>query len=232
MAGGRRRGQRSGGGPAAAGVVAGLAWAALAVGGALGARVPGGGGLLAVPRNEGKHPLLADPGSPFEVERYMGRWYQVYGSLSVMDTFERHGQCVTADYGLNDDGTVSVFNAMRVGAPDGKLSTIEGQASIPNPRVPTHLKVHFPNTHFDGQYWIYSYGWPDPETGLYSFSVVSDFYMANLFILARDPEKFKQQEESVLNLVKETLGFKHFWNRPHKVVQGPQCQYVPSPQEI
>ena len=164
----------------------------------------------------------------------MGRWYQMYGSVTTLDVFERHGQCITADYGLNDDGTVSVFNAMRVGAPDGAESTISGTARIPDPHVPTHLKVHFPSVPKwspDGTYWIYSYGWPDPETVLYSFSVVSDAWKTQLFILARDPKKFKQQERAVLSLVKDTLGFKHFWNRPDGVFQGPECQYLPLPQE-
>ena len=31
-------------------------------------------------------------GSPFEVEKYLGRWYQVYGSPSVMETFEKGGE--------------------------------------------------------------------------------------------------------------------------------------------
>ena len=183
----------------------------------------------------GGRPLAAGgPGSPFEVERYMGRWYQMYGSATTQAFVERRGQCVTADYGLNDDGTVSVFNAMRVGAPDGEESTISGTARTPDPHVPTHLKVHFPSVPKwapDGTYWIYSYGWPDPETGLYSFSVVSDSWKTTLFILARDPEKFKQQERAVLSLVEDTLGFKHFWNRPRRVFQGSECQYIAPPQE-
>ena len=52
-----------------------------------------------------------------------------------------------------------------------------------------------------------------------------------MFILARDPEKFKQQERAVLSLVEDTLGFKHFWNRPRRVFQGSECQYIAPPQE-
>lgn len=32
-----------------------------------------------------------------DVDKYLGRWYQMYTSLSVLATFEQGAQCVTAD---------------------------------------------------------------------------------------------------------------------------------------
>jgi len=29
---------------------------------------------------------------------YLGRWYQTYGSAVPLDTFEKDGYCITADY--------------------------------------------------------------------------------------------------------------------------------------
>ena len=44
--------------------------------------------------------------------------------------------------GLFQNGSVSVRNAERVGAPDGKPNTIEGYAFQPDPKVEGQFKVH------------------------------------------------------------------------------------------
>lgn len=43
----------------------------------------------------------------FDVERYLGLWYEVRKYPFI---FTIGGRCVTATYGLNNNGTVSVFN--------------------------------------------------------------------------------------------------------------------------
>jgi apolipoprotein D and lipocalin family protein len=48
-----------------------------------------------------------EPVTGFEVERYMGRWYEV---ARLDHRFERGLEQVSATYALNDDGTVSVLN--------------------------------------------------------------------------------------------------------------------------
>ena len=43
----------------------------------------------------------------FDLEAYLGTWYEV---IRDKGTWYEHGICVTADYSLADDGTVSIQN--------------------------------------------------------------------------------------------------------------------------
>lgn len=52
----------------------------------------------------------AQPQQNFDLDRYLGRWYETYRSKSI--SFE-DGECVTAEYSKRDDGQVRVFNSMQ-----------------------------------------------------------------------------------------------------------------------
>ncbi|KAH8198836.1 hypothetical protein TruAng_007004 [Truncatella angustata] len=54
---------------------------------------------------------VPDPHFPDDLSEYLGRWYQVAGTPAI---FTAGCQCTTADYALNDDGTVSVDNACKI----------------------------------------------------------------------------------------------------------------------
>lgn len=58
----------------------------------------------------------------FSVDRYLGVWYEV---MKYPFIFTLGGKCVTAEYGLTDDGKVSVFNRQ---IRNGKENTITGSA--------------------------------------------------------------------------------------------------------
>ncbi|KAF1986548.1 Calycin-like protein [Aulographum hederae CBS 113979] len=47
------------------------------------------------------------PTANFSLPDYLGRWYQQAGTPFLFTT---GCKCITADYGMNDDGTVSVLN--------------------------------------------------------------------------------------------------------------------------
>lgn len=47
------------------------------------------------------------PTSDFDISTYLGVWYQVAGYVAV---FDAACKCITANYTLNDDGTVGVVN--------------------------------------------------------------------------------------------------------------------------
>jgi len=165
-----------------------------------------------------------------DVQSYLGRWYQVYTDLIVNQTFERNAKCVTADYGLNADGSISVFNANTVGTPDGDFSTITGTARVPDATEPGKLTVAFSSVPVPGDYWILKLG--PVVNGQYQYSVVSDSNKATLFVLARDASTFmgSEDKETVLAFLKES-GFKCFWNRPQETYQSDQCNYVSNSDE-
>lgn len=71
----------------------------------------------------------------FSVEKYLGLWYEV---KRYPNRFS-NGKCVTANYGLNPNGTVSVLNNQVI---DGKQEGIFGSARLISSGV---LGVSFPS---------------------------------------------------------------------------------------
>ncbi|KAM5341768.1 hypothetical protein ACJ41O_014799 [Fusarium nematophilum] len=63
------------------------------------------------------------PDIGFELESYLGRWYQVAGTLAP---FTAGCKCIYAQYALNDNGTVQVNNTCEA---DGRPVNILGTAS-------------------------------------------------------------------------------------------------------
>lgn len=60
----------------------------------------------------------------FELNDYLGRWYQVAGTVAP---FTAGCKCVYAEYSLNANGTVRVFNGCEA---NGRAINIEGTATI------------------------------------------------------------------------------------------------------
>jgi len=120
-----------------------LAFVALAGCGAL----PGEdvGGLFEVYRDT-EVPIASK--ALFEPARYLGTWYEV---ARFPVPFEAGCVGVTAEYGLVDDGVISVRNTCR--NPDGSVkSVIDGTAQIVGPG---RLEVSFPSVPFGASdYWV------------------------------------------------------------------------------
>ena len=45
----------------------------------------------------------------FDAVKYMGKWYEIYREEETK--FEENSECDTAEYSLNDDGTITVHNS-------------------------------------------------------------------------------------------------------------------------
>ncbi|XP_015111737.1 apolipoprotein D [Diachasma alloeum] len=88
--------------------------------------------------------------STFDVEKYAGKWYEQNRYFTI---FELGGKCVTANYTLNDDGTVKVVNA-QVNSFTENPSEIEGLARVVDAKDPGKLAVRFSSSPVDGSYWI------------------------------------------------------------------------------
>lgn len=74
----------------------------------------------------------------FDVKRYLGLWYEVQKYPFI---FTLGGTCVTANYELNADQTVQVFNRQ---IRKSQEDTIKGTARLIQPGVGA-LGVTFPN---------------------------------------------------------------------------------------
>ena len=66
------------------------------------------------------------PTSDFELDQYLGRWYQMAGTPAP---FSQGCSCIFAEYILNENGTVNVMNSCQLG--DQEI-TIQGNASPPD----------------------------------------------------------------------------------------------------
>ena len=156
------------------------------------------------------------------VEYYAGEWYQMYVSWWPKVTFLLGGRKTKAKYTpTNVKGVLEVYNENR---PLGLKQSIKGWArqSPTSPgvfdvslgvaaaaRKPKDASFRDP-----GNYWIILLG--PVQNGKYEYAVVSNSKGSSLYILARDPERFKQKYDTdVLKHVKK-MGFTTFFNKPRK----------------
>ncbi|WP_269533036.1 lipocalin family protein [Chitinimonas sp. BJYL2] len=112
-----------------------------------------------------------------DLKRYLGTWYEV---ASYPMFFQR--MCVadtTAEYGLLEDGRVSVRNRCR--KEDGSFSEVTGKAGVVAGTGNAQLKVSF-FWPFSAPYWVIGL---DPD---YRWAVVGNPNRDYLWILSRTPQ--------------------------------------------
>ncbi|KAF6795814.1 lipocalin-like domain-containing protein [Colletotrichum sojae] len=117
------------------------------------------------------------PDSAFDLESYLGRWYQVAGTVAP---FTAGCKCIYAQYSLNDDGTVLVNNTCQ--AQDRAVNII-GSAAPADPSYGAKgvLRVQFPGQpgpDCAGPNYIVQDYTPD-------FALVQSNNFTTLFVLSR-----------------------------------------------
>ena len=141
-------------------------------------------------------PEGATPVKGFELERYLGTWYEI---ARLDHSFERGLDNVTAQYSLREDGGVRVINK-GFERSKGKWSEAEGKAFfIAEPSV-GQLKVSF----FGPFYGAYNVINLDKEA--YQWSLVAGPDTNYLWILSRTPVMDKAIVDQLLAQAK-SLGF-------------------------
>jgi apolipoprotein D and lipocalin family protein len=121
-------------------------------------------------------PEGVEPVQDFEVERYLGRWYEV---ARLDHSFERGLQAVAADYSMREDGGVRVVNS-GVSERNGEASQAEGKAYFVGQTDVAHLKVSFFGP-FYGAYVVFEL---DDN---YQYAFVAGNSTKYLWLLARAP---------------------------------------------
>ena len=138
-----------------------------------GCATQGSGGLFSVYRDTDV-PIASK--AIFEPERYVGVWHEV---ARYPVPFQAGCVGVTAEYGLREDGLLSVLNICRDETGD-ETSRIAGTAEIVGPG---RLKVRFPSVPFvAADYWVL---WTDED---YRTAVVGAPNGRSGWILNRTPE--------------------------------------------
>lgn len=121
----------------------------------------------------------------FEVERYLGTWYEI---ARFDFYFERDLDNTTAQYSLNEDGNVKVVNR-GFHVQDNEWQQAEGVAKFRGDKKIAELEVSF----FGPIYSGYNVIALDPE---YQYALVAGKNLDYLWILSREktiPETIKQQ---------------------------------------
>lgn len=117
------------------------------------------------------------PVENFEVERYLGSWYEI---ARFDHSFERGLSKITANYTKREDGGIRVLNR-GYNEEEGEWSEAEGKAYFVEDAQTGHLKVSF----FGPFYASYVVASLDKED--YSYSLVTGPDRTYLWILSRTP---------------------------------------------
>ncbi|XP_041924592.1 apolipoprotein D-like [Alosa sapidissima] len=115
----------------------------------------------------------------FDVGKYLGRWYEIAKLPAV---FEK-GKCHQATYSLLKKGVVKVVNAELLH--DGKVNSIEGQATVTNLAQPAKLDVTLFKGIADAPYWVISTDYTSYSVVYSCKDVFGLLYVDFAWILAR-----------------------------------------------
>lgn len=121
------------------------------------------------------------------INSYLGHWFQVYGAPTNA-IFQGYGTCITADYGLLDNGYVSVLNSQL--NKNKEIENINGYAYYKNISEPGQLTVHLDGVPVDSPYWIVKLG--EIIDNQYQYSIITTPSGISLWVLTRDIEKFNE----------------------------------------
>lgn len=126
-----------------------------------------------------------------DIERYLGKWYEI----SRYDhRFERGLVGVTAFYSYREDGKLKVVNSGYKKTLNGEKSEAIGKAKIPDPNIPSKLKVSF-FWFFYGDYFVLEL---DKN---YQWAVIGSSSDNYLWILSRTPQIEKSLYNELLNKI-------------------------------
>ncbi|KFB53446.1 AGAP013318-PA-like protein [Anopheles sinensis] len=126
----------------------------------------------------------------FDVSRYLGLWYEIRRYEQV---FQLGGECVTAEYSLNADGSVRVFNSMVV-PPAQARSSDTGRAVIAFPDespLEAKLNVTFgtnPDIDISANYWVLGTDYDSYAVVWGCFGVGDTLRAESAWILSRTPQ--------------------------------------------
>lgn len=117
------------------------------------------------------------PVSNFELERYVGKWYEI---ARLDHSFERGLQAVTAEYSITTTGDVKVLNT-GYSQEKKKQNQAEGKARFVGDENIGHLKVSFFGP-FYGSYVVFELD------DAYEYAFVAGPNKKYLWLLARSPK--------------------------------------------
>ncbi|WP_303289929.1 lipocalin family protein [Marinobacter sp. SS5-14b] len=122
-------------------------------------------------------PKGIEPVTGFDKDRYLGTWYEI---ARLDHSFERGLSQVTAEYSLNDDGSIKVINR-GYNVEEGEWQEAEGRAVFVGDSDVGHMKVSF----FGPFYASYVVFELDDD---YSTVYITGYNRNYLWLMSRTPE--------------------------------------------
>jgi lipocalin len=139
-----------------------------------------------------------------KVNSYLGHWIQVY-QAPTNPIFQGYGTCLTADYGLLDNGQISVLNAQL--NKNKELETIGGYGYYQNVSEPGKLTVHLDGVPVDAPYWVVKLG--EVVDDKYQYSIITTPSGISLWVIVRNVDSFNELYSSEVKEYLDENNFKY-----------------------
>ena len=150
-----------------------------------------------------------------DVDKYLGNWYQVYGSPTNV-IFQGYGKCITAEYGLLTNENISVLNSqLNI---NNELEQISGYAYYTNSSEPGKLTVHLDGTPVDAPYWIVKLG--EVRNKQYQYSIITTPSGISLWVLVRDINVYLENYDKEVRQFLDEYNYKYV-----SIQQDESCKY-------
>jgi lipocalin/C1A family cysteine protease len=157
--------------------------------------------------------VVPDTVQELDVNQYLGHWSQVYGAPTNV-IFQGYGECITADYGLLDNGYVSVLNTQT--NEYAEIETISGYAYYKNISEPGKLTVHLEGVPTDAPYWVVKLG--EVIDNEYQYSIITTPSGVSLWVLVRDIDTFYELYDD------EVTDFLQEYNFMYTTIKQDNCE--------
>ncbi len=138
------------------------------------------------------------------VNNYLGHWMQVYGSPTNV-IFQGYGTCITADYGILDNGNIDITNSQL--NMDRELEQITGYGYYKNISEPGKLTVHLQGVPVDSPYWIVKLG--EIKNNQYQYSIITIPSGISLWVLVRNMSNFIELYDNEITDFLNEYNFKY-----------------------
>jgi len=149
------------------------------------------------------------------INSYLGHWYLVYQAPTNI-IFQGYGTCLTADYGILDNGNISVVNTQT--DKNNEVEKINGYGYYKNISEPGKLTVHLEGVPVDSPYWIIKLG--EIKNDEYQYTIITTPSFISLWVLVRDIASFFEMYN------KEVIKFLDKYNFKYRSVSQKNCNYT------
>ena len=138
------------------------------------------------------------------INNYLGHWDQVYQAPTNV-IFQGYGTCITADYGLLENGNINVINTQL--NENDEIEQITGYGYYKNISEPGKLTVHLEGVPVDSPYWIVKLG--EVVDNQYQYSIITTPSGISLWVLVRDIDVFMKYYNTEVQDFLQMYDFKY-----------------------